>query len=359
MTRTLSARSAPDDALPAWIKPQLCQLVKEAPSGDEWAHELKFDGYRMHAGLDHGDIRLLTRTGLDWTGKYQGIATALRTLPARQAYLDGELCGVRPDGLTSFALIQNAAERQGGTDLVYFVFDLLHLDWFAVGLNILRAGAHHSVMRREFAGDQARRGEVADADRQVNPILHKVYDAVAHQQLEGMDRRTYRSRKFGSWERSEAMDTQTVLAGRGDGTTFDYEAIKRTPNTFLAHRVSWLAQREGKQRAFVQAALKGYFAQGRDIGSKDVLAEIAGEIGLDQDAVAAFLSSDEGVESVRALERAARKRAVQGVPHFDIGGTVVTGVQRADIIRRAIIEAAGRLAPSPAAWSVLKKEPTP
>ena len=81
----------------------------------------------------------------------------------------------------------------------------------------------------------------------------------------GMDRRTYRSRKFGSWERSQAMDTQTVLAGSGDGTTFDYEAIKRTPNSFLAHRVSWLAQREGKQRAFVEAALKGYFARGRAI----------------------------------------------------------------------------------------------
>ena len=48
------------------------------------------------------------------------------------------------------------------------------------------------------------------------------------------------------------MDAQTVLAGRGDGTTFDYEAIKRTPNSFLAHRVSWLAQREGQQRAFVE-----------------------------------------------------------------------------------------------------------
>lgn len=178
--------------------------------------------------------------------------------------------------------------------------------------------------------------------------------------LGGIDRRTYRSRKFGSWERSQAMDTQTVLAGRGNGTTFDYEAIKRTPKTFLAHRVSWLAQREGKQRAFVQAAaLKGCFAQGRDIGSKDVLAETAGEIGLDQDAVATFLSSDEDVESVRAQERAARERAVQGVPHFDIGGSVVIGAQRADIIRRAIIEVAGRLAPNPAAWSVLEKEPAP
>jgi bifunctional non-homologous end joining protein LigD len=103
-------------------------LVTEAPSGDEWAHELKFDGYRMHARLDRGDVRLLTRTGLDWTGKYPAIAVAVKTLPARQAYLDGELCGVRPDGVTSFALIQNAADRQGSADLVYFVFDLLHLD---------------------------------------------------------------------------------------------------------------------------------------------------------------------------------------------------------------------------------------
>jgi predicted DsbA family dithiol-disulfide isomerase len=177
--------------------------------------------------------------------------------------------------------------------------------------------------------------------------------------LEGMDRRTYRSRKFGSWERSQAMDAQTVLSGKGDGAIFDYGAIERTPNTFLAHRVSRLAQREGKQRAFIEASLKGYFAQGRDIGSKDVLAEIAGEVGLDRDAVAAFLGSDEGVESVRALERAAREPAVQGVPHFDIGGTVVIGVPRADIIRRAIIDAAGRLAPSPTAWSALEKEPTP
>jgi predicted DsbA family dithiol-disulfide isomerase len=78
--------------------------------------------------------------------------------------------------------------------------------------------------------------------------------------LEGMDRRTYRSRKFGSWEHSQTMDAQTVLSGKGDGAIFDYGAIERTPNTFFAHRVSWLAQREGKQRAFVEAALKGYFA---------------------------------------------------------------------------------------------------
>ncbi len=89
----LTTAAAANAILPTWVKPQLTRLVTEAPSGDEWGHELKLDGYRMHARLDRGDVRLLTRTGLDWTGKYPAIATALRTLPARLAYLDGELCG--------------------------------------------------------------------------------------------------------------------------------------------------------------------------------------------------------------------------------------------------------------------------
>jgi predicted DsbA family dithiol-disulfide isomerase len=156
---------------------------------------------------------------------------------------------------------------------------------------------------------------------------------------EGMDRRTYLTRKFG-WERAVAMQTRIVLAGRDDGATFDYEAIKRTPNTFLAHRVSWLAQREGKQRAFVEAALLAYFAQGRDIGSKEVLAEVASGIGLDRDAVVAFLRSDDGSESVRALERTALEAGVEGVPYFDIGGTAVAGAQPAETILQTIMAAA-------------------
>jgi predicted DsbA family dithiol-disulfide isomerase len=166
---------------------------------------------------------------------------------------------------------------------------------------------------------------------------------------EGMDRRTYLSRKFGSWERVQALQAQIVLAGRDDGAIFDYEAIKRTPNTFLAHRVSWLAQRAGQQRAFVEAALQAYFVQGRDIGSKEILAEIASESGVDPDAVAALVSSDDGVESVRALERAALERGVQGVPYFDIGSTAIVGAEPAETVLQTIVEAAGRLAPRPAA----------
>ena len=95
------ARGSPMAGLPAWISPQLTQLVDTAPDGDQWLHELKYDGYRMHPRLDRGAVKLLTRTGLDWTHKYRAIAKAAAALDARQAYLDGELCGVGTDGITS------------------------------------------------------------------------------------------------------------------------------------------------------------------------------------------------------------------------------------------------------------------
>src|SRR5271170_2697882 len=63
MAHTAAAKTA----LPHWIRPQLTQLVKEAPAGPEWLHEIKYDGFRMHARLDHGEVRLLTRNGLNWT----------------------------------------------------------------------------------------------------------------------------------------------------------------------------------------------------------------------------------------------------------------------------------------------------
>src|SRR6266446_8043166 len=108
MARSNSARD-PSPGLPKWVKPQLCKLVDAPPQGAEWLHEIKYDGYRMHARLDHGKAQLLTRTGLDWTHKYAPIAGALSLLPVQQAYLDGELCGVRPDGKTSLSLVQAAS----------------------------------------------------------------------------------------------------------------------------------------------------------------------------------------------------------------------------------------------------------
>ena len=121
-------RRGQSPGLPKWVKPQLCKLVDAPPRGPAWLHEIKYDGYRMHARLDRRRAQLLTRTGLDWTHKYPPIAAALSVLPARQGYLDGELCGVHPDGKTSFSLIQAASDAGNVAVLVFFLFDLLCLD---------------------------------------------------------------------------------------------------------------------------------------------------------------------------------------------------------------------------------------
>ncbi len=109
------------------IKPQLSKLVERAPEGHDWLHEIKLDGYRMHARFDARRVQILTRRGNDWTEKYPAIAKSIAALPAHNAYLDGELCGVLPDGRTAFNLIQNATDTGEGS-LVFFLFDLLFLD---------------------------------------------------------------------------------------------------------------------------------------------------------------------------------------------------------------------------------------
>jgi bifunctional non-homologous end joining protein LigD len=128
MTRSIAEQRSEAMALPVWIKPQLTKLVDAPPEGPEWLHEIKFDGYRMHARLDRGAVKLLTRTGLDWTHKYPAIAAAVASLPAKQAYLDGELCGVGLDGVTSFSMVQLASDSGNAAALVFFLFDLLHVD---------------------------------------------------------------------------------------------------------------------------------------------------------------------------------------------------------------------------------------
>jgi ATP-dependent DNA ligase len=112
--------------LPRWIAPQLGRLATKIPTGEAWAHEIKFDGFRLHARILGSQASLLTRNRLDWTEKYPQIASALGSLKCRQAYLDGELCAVQKDGTTSFSALQG--HRETPANLVYFAFDLLHLD---------------------------------------------------------------------------------------------------------------------------------------------------------------------------------------------------------------------------------------
>jgi ATP-dependent DNA ligase len=121
-------RRAEAGALPDFVPPQLTALTETAPEGGEWAHELKWDGYRMHARIDARDVRLLTRTGLDWTDKYPAIVNALQRLSVKKAYLDGELCALSETDLTSFSAMQAATDARSTEGLVLVLFDLLFLD---------------------------------------------------------------------------------------------------------------------------------------------------------------------------------------------------------------------------------------
>jgi bifunctional non-homologous end joining protein LigD len=101
----------------------LAKLSATPPDGDAWLHEQKFDGYRILAELERGTATLWTRGGKDWTDTFRSIADAVEALPAKRATIDGEVAALLPDGRTSFQRLQG-----GGSELVYFAFDLLALD---------------------------------------------------------------------------------------------------------------------------------------------------------------------------------------------------------------------------------------
>jgi bifunctional non-homologous end joining protein LigD len=113
--------------IPAY-KPQLAKLVEDPPEGDDWLHEMKFDGYRIGCRIDGKTVRLISRTGKDWTEAFPEISAAAQKLGVRRALLDGEVAILMPDGRTSFQALQNAFTGGSRRGLVYFAFDLLHVD---------------------------------------------------------------------------------------------------------------------------------------------------------------------------------------------------------------------------------------
>lgn len=138
--------------------------------------------------------------------------------------------------------------------------------------------------------------------------------------LDGMDRKTYLEAKFGSLDAFERLEGQVIAAGTEERIPFSFEQIRRTPNTFAAHRLIWHAERRGKQDAVVEALFRAYFVEGRDIGNVETLAQVAAQAGLERAETEAFLSSDDGVADVRAEETAGHRLGIRGVPYFVMNG---------------------------------------
>jgi bifunctional non-homologous end joining protein LigD len=121
-------KGAKRSSLPRKLEPQLATHQDKAPGGSEWLHEIKLDGYRALVHIENGTTIVRTRTGLDWTDRFKPLAGAANALPVSAALLDGEVVAADPTGRTSLAGLQQVLTSGKAQDLVYYVFDLLHLD---------------------------------------------------------------------------------------------------------------------------------------------------------------------------------------------------------------------------------------
>jgi predicted DsbA family dithiol-disulfide isomerase len=157
---------------------------------------------------------------------------------------------------------------------------------------------------------------------------------------EGVERRAYRVRKFGSWERSLELDAQVGRAFAGEGLAFNPEKMARTPNTFDAHRLIWRAGEKGVQDTLVEALFKAYFTDGRDLSDRATLAAVAVEAGLAAEDVGALLAGHRGAAEVREREETGRRLGISGVPFFVINGQIaLSGAQPPEMFRAAIQQA--------------------
>ncbi|HEV8678345.1 MAG TPA: DNA polymerase ligase N-terminal domain-containing protein, partial [Stellaceae bacterium] len=118
-------RGAHKAAMPERSAVQLATSAAEAPAGDDWLHEIKYDGYRLLARVNRGATRLTTRSGLDWTEKFPALARALAALPVDSALIDGEVVALAADGTSDFGELQDAIARRDTGAVVFYAFDLL------------------------------------------------------------------------------------------------------------------------------------------------------------------------------------------------------------------------------------------
>jgi len=157
--------------------------------------------------------------------------------------------------------------------------------------------------------------------------------------VEGMDRRVYRTRKFGSWARSQILDAQVTAAGLAAGAPFDYAKVLRTPNTRFAHRLIRFAQSRNDPHtthALYQTIYAACFSEGRDIGSLDTLVEIAAEHALDAHDVRGRLLSTAGDHEIDATREKADRLGIRAVPTIVIDGDTISGAQPPAVFSNAL-----------------------
>jgi predicted DsbA family dithiol-disulfide isomerase len=161
----------------------------------------------------------------------------------------------------------------------------------------------------------------------------------------GLDRAEYMAKKFGNSGRLQSVHDNLTRLGAELGLPFAFDKIKRSPNTLDAHRLIRWAELAGAQTEVVDRLFKAFFVEGRDIGDRKVLVELAGECGLDASQVEKALADGADADPVREEIEQAQAMGISGVPFFIFGGRVgVPGAVEPSVLRQAIAQARAAMA---------------
>ncbi len=217
--------AAPHGALPAFVAPCLASLGDKAPDSDDWLHEIKFDGYRIQARLDRGRVKLLTRKGLDWTRKFPTVADAIAKLPAKSALIDGEVVTEGSDGVSSFSLLQQELKASRHDRMVFYPFDLLHLD--GADLTPLplvsRKSALAKLLKRQPARDRLRFSE--SLTEPGTKLLHHACKLGLEGIVSKLADAPYRSGRGRDWIKTKCSDRQELIVAGVMPSTADARAV--------------------------------------------------------------------------------------------------------------------------------------
>ena len=197
------------DAPDVRVRTQLARLADEAPDGTDWLHEVKYDGYRIHARIDSGRIKLLTRTGLDWSHRYKATISALTRLPVKSAYIDGELCALDTHGVSSFSRLQAAMDQGSTHELVFVAFDLLYLDGTSTAALTLaeRKARLKKVLPRPRPGLMFSDHVVGDGPRFRKQVCKMALEGVISKRID----RAYAPGDRGLWVKSKCLNREEFI----------------------------------------------------------------------------------------------------------------------------------------------------
>ena len=196
--------------LPDFVDPCLATLVAAPPEGDDWVHEIKFDGYRIQARIDGDDVRLITRSGLDWTDRFGELSEWLRKVHRGKALIDGELVVEDSSGHSNFSELASALKSGDSDHFIFQCFDLLHLDGFDLmpaplieRKDLLR----QMLVRRPVPGIRYSEHLTGDAARMLSEACRLGLEGLVSKRAN----RPYRSGRHDDWLKSKCIQVDEFV----------------------------------------------------------------------------------------------------------------------------------------------------